>query len=87
MKPFLIDNADGNRIQFLIERDSPEQVVAFAEQARHCYRRASLAAKEKYGRGGAFRLQYAQGYYFHKLFLELNTRPSEETLSEEQRNG
>jgi hypothetical protein len=61
--------ADRERIFFLIERDTPDKVLKFANQAMNCYRKAALASKRKYGRGGAYRFKYIESYLFHKKFL------------------
>lgn len=60
---------DVNRIRFLTERDSVDEVNAFIKQTVLCYRRANLAAKEKYGKRHAYRRKYIDSYIFHKKFM------------------
>ena len=68
-------SGDSERMLFLIGRESdPQKVIDFADQATSQYRKASLASKRKYGRGGAYRVKYATSYLFHKMFLKLNTQ-------------
>ena len=64
--------SDRDRILFLIDRDSPQQVIDFAIQAKGQYRRAVLSFKKKYGRGGAYRRMYIDSYLFHKRFVRDN---------------
>lgn len=64
--------SDINRINFIIDRDAPEKVIAFAKQARSQYRRASLSSKRKYGKGGVYRFKFIDSYLFHKKFVEMN---------------
>ena len=66
--------SDIDRINFLIDRESdPQKVIDFAVQAKNQYKKAALASKRKYGKGGVYRRAYAESYLFYKKFVELNT--------------
>ena len=66
----MFDNlADQNRIDFLLERDTPEEVLTFAVQCVRQYRVAVIASKRKHGKRGAFREKYISSYLFHKQYV------------------
>jgi hypothetical protein len=63
-------NADQNRIDFLLTRDTPAEVLEFARMAARCYRGAALASKRKHGHRGAYRQAYVRSYQFHKRYVK-----------------
>lgn len=67
------NSADQARIDFLLTRDSEEEVLKFARQAARCYRGAALASKRKHGRRGVFRQAYTNSYLFHKRYVETHS--------------
>jgi len=70
----MFDNQnDIERIEFLQGRDTPEEVLFFANQCIHQYRGAVLAAKRKFGRRNAYREAYIRSYLFHKQYVLENT--------------
>lgn len=71
----MFDNlTDQDRINFLLERDTPEEVLVFAKQCVRVYRGAVIASKRKFGRRGAFREAYINSYLFHKNYVSENQR-------------
>lgn len=70
----MFDNiADQDRIDFVLERDTPEEVLIFAKQCVHQYRGAVLASKRKHGKRGAYREAYISSYLFHKNYVLENS--------------
>lgn len=65
--------ADQQRIDFLLTRDSEEEVIDFARQAARCYRGAALASKRKHNRQGVFRRAFIESYLFHKRYVEAHS--------------
>lgn len=64
------DWADIERMLFLEERDTTDEVYAFVSQCIIVYRKAALATKQKNGRRGHYRQKYIESYLFHKRWLE-----------------
>ena len=60
--------SDKQRIEFLENRDTEEQVIYFAKQTTKQYRNALLSAKRKYGKNHTYRKQLIQSYIFHKNY-------------------
>jgi len=63
------DQGDIDRIEFLKTRDTPEEVLFFANQCVRQYRVAVLSAKRKFGRRNAYREAYIRSYLFHKQYV------------------
>jgi hypothetical protein len=64
------DHTDINRIKFLLERDTLEEVIYFARQCIKVYKGVALGSKRKFGRHHTFRVAYIRSYLFHKRWLE-----------------
>ncbi len=69
----LNDIGDKDRIKFLQERDTAEEVMFFVKQCVRVYRGATLASKRKYNRRGTYRLAFIRSYLFHKRFIKENS--------------
>ena len=67
------NSGDHERIDFLLARDTPEEVLVFARQCVHVYREAAIASKRKFKRGAAFRRAYIESYLFHKQYVKENS--------------
>lgn len=61
---------DQQRIDFLLTRDSEEEVLDFATRTRNVYRGATLASKRKHNRQGVYRRAFIESYLFHKRYVD-----------------
>ena len=66
-------NGDQDRLDFLLTRDTPEEVLDFARRCVKVYRGAAIASKRKYGHGGAYRRAFIESYLFHKQYVKENS--------------
>lgn len=70
----MFDNqTDIERMQFVTERDGPEEAMYFARQCVHQYKIAALASKRKNGQRGTYRRAFIESYLFHKQYILENS--------------